>query len=74
MHRRTGVVPLDYTSDVAGPIGRTVEDTVRVFEVTVGIDPQDNLTALQETYSVPQNYTQFLDANGLQVDFPRTDL
>lgn len=64
---RSGVIPLDSTSDVAGPIARTVEDAVRLFEVTVGIDPSDNLTTLQQSYSLPKNYTQFLQSNGLRV-------
>ena len=64
---RTGVVPLDSTSDVAGPIARTVEDAVRVLEVTVGVDSKDNLTTLQRNYTIPTNYTQFLQADALQV-------
>ena len=64
---RSGVIPLDSTSDVAGPIARTVEDAVRLFEVTVGVDLSDNLTTLQQSYSLPKNYTQFLQSNGLQV-------
>ncbi len=67
MSCRTGVIPLDSTSDVAGPIARTVEDAVRLLEVTVGVDPNDNLTTLQTSYSLPKNYTQFLQVNGLQV-------
>lgn len=64
---RSGVIPLDATSDVAGPLARTVEDTVRVFEVTVGVDPSDNLTTLQTSFKVPSNYTQFLRSDGLKV-------
>ena len=52
---------------MAGPLARTVEDAVRVFEVTVGVDPADNLTTLQNSYSIPSNYTQFLVSDGLQV-------
>jgi Asp-tRNA(Asn)/Glu-tRNA(Gln) amidotransferase A subunit family amidase len=64
---RSGVIPLDSTSDMAGPMARTVEDCVRVLEVTVGVDPADNLTTLQLSNDVPGNYTQFLDSDGLQV-------
>lgn len=67
---RSGVIPLDSTSDVAGPIARTVEDAVRLFEVTVGVDPSDNLTSLQDVYTMPDNYTQFLQANALKVSLP----
>ncbi len=65
--RRTGIIPLDVTSDMGGPLARTVEDAVRLFEVTVGIDPSDNYTSLQSAAAVPANYTQFLDPNGLKV-------
>lgn len=61
------MVPLDATSDVAGPIARTVEDAVRLLEVTVGVDPADNLTTLQQLYRIPQNYTQFLQWDALKV-------
>ncbi len=41
---RRGVVPLRPDRDVVGPIARTVEDAVRLFEAMVGPDPADNLT------------------------------
>lgn len=63
------MIPLDLTSDIVGPLGRSVEDTVRVLEVTVGVDTQDNLTTLQSTFNIPKNYTQFLQANALRVSF-----
>lgn len=59
-------MPLDTTSDVGGPIGRTVEDTVRVFQLLVGYDPDDALTSLALQNEVPSNYTSYLQA-GLQV-------
>ena len=68
--RRSGIIPLDLTSDVAGPLARTVEDAVRVFEATVGVDTTDNLTTLQTQYTVPSNYTQFLQGNALRASFP----
>lgn len=61
------MIPLDSTSDVGGPLGRTVEDVVRVFEVTVGVDLADNLTTMQKNYAIPGNYTQFLKADVLKV-------
>lgn len=60
-------MPLDSTSDVAGPMARSVEDCVRLLEVTTGVDPADNLTSLQLSQDLPGNYTQFLDPEGLQV-------
>jgi amidase len=41
---RTGVAPLSLLADIAGPITRTVEDAVKVFEVAAGPDPDDPVT------------------------------
>jgi Asp-tRNA(Asn)/Glu-tRNA(Gln) amidotransferase A subunit family amidase len=42
---RAGVVPLNLLADIAGPMARTVEDAVAVFQVIVGVDPEDTATA-----------------------------
>ena len=42
---RSGVVPLNLLADIAGPMARTVEDAVAVFQVIVGADPDDPATA-----------------------------
>lgn len=41
---RAGVVPLNSTADIAGPMARTVADAVAVFNVVVGSDPADTVT------------------------------
>ena len=41
---RAGVVPLNLLADIAGPIARTVEDAVAVFQVVAGEDPADPVT------------------------------
>jgi amidase len=41
---RAGVVPLNLLADIAGPIARTMEDAVAVFQVIVGEDPDDPVT------------------------------
>jgi amidase len=41
---RAGVVPLNLLADIAGPMGRSVEDVVTVFQVIVGEDPDDPVT------------------------------
>src|SRR6186997_1418381 len=41
---RAGVVPLNLLADIAGPIARTVEDAVAVFQVIAGEDPNDPVT------------------------------
>lgn len=42
---RAGVVPLNATADIAGPMARTVADAVTVFNVVVGSDAADSVTA-----------------------------
>jgi amidase len=41
---RAGVVPLSMLADIAGPMARTVEDAVAVFQAIVGEDPDDPVT------------------------------
>lgn len=61
---RDGIIPLYLRNDIGGPIARTVEDAVRIFEVIVGYDPADPITRRSEG-KVPDNYTQFMDKDGL---------
>jgi Asp-tRNA(Asn)/Glu-tRNA(Gln) amidotransferase A subunit family amidase len=61
---RHGVIPNCMTQDEIGPITRTVEDAVRLLEVMVGYDPADPITAFS-IGRIPQNYTDYLDPNGL---------
>ncbi|HSL70294.1 MAG TPA: amidase family protein, partial [Longimicrobiales bacterium] len=42
---RDGIVPLYADRDIGGPMTRTVEDAVRVFDVIAGYDPADPVTA-----------------------------
>jgi amidase len=41
---RTGVAPLNLLADIAGPMTRTLEDAVAVFQVIAGPDPSDPVT------------------------------
>jgi amidase len=41
---RGGVAPLNLLADIAGPMTRTVEDAVAVFQIVVGEDPDDPAT------------------------------
>jgi Asp-tRNA(Asn)/Glu-tRNA(Gln) amidotransferase A subunit family amidase len=45
---RAGVVPLSLLADIAGPMARTLEDAVAVFQVIVGEDPDDPITLTRE--------------------------
>ena len=62
---RAGVMPLSYLADIAGPMARTVEDAVAVFQVIVGEDPDDPMTARSRGRPVP-DYRTSLDRNGLR--------
>ncbi|MCB1669711.1 MAG: amidase [Gammaproteobacteria bacterium] len=60
---RDGVIPLSFDRDIAGPMARTVEDGVRLFNVVAGYDPNDPLTVADRREA---DYRQFLNADGLR--------
>jgi Asp-tRNA(Asn)/Glu-tRNA(Gln) amidotransferase A subunit family amidase len=62
---RAGVMPLSMLADIAGPMARTVEDAARVFQVIVGPDPDDPVTAAASSH-LPQDYLAALDRDGLR--------
>jgi amidase len=62
---RAGVLPLSLRADIAGPMARTVEDAARVFQVIVGADPNDPVTAAAKGHLAP-DYIAALDRNGLR--------
>jgi len=62
---RGGVMPLSTLADVAGPMARTMEDAVTVFQVVVGEDPVDPVTAAARAH-LPQTYAAALVADGLK--------
>ena len=62
---RAGVFPLNLQADIAGPMARTVEDAARIFQVIVGSDPNDPVTAPAPAH-LPQDYLASLDRQGLR--------
>jgi Asp-tRNA(Asn)/Glu-tRNA(Gln) amidotransferase A subunit family amidase len=62
---RGGVIPLSYLADIAGPMTRTVEDAARVFQVIVGEDPEDPVTARSRGRKIP-DYLKALNKNALK--------
>jgi amidase len=62
---RAGVIPLSYLADIAGPMARTVEDAVAVFQVIVGEDPDDPMTARSRGRTIPV-YAKSLIKTGLK--------
>src|SRR5229473_2452202 len=62
---RTGVVPLNFLADIAGPITRTVEDAAAVLQVIAGPDPGDRVT-LSSAGHIPSSYAAFLNRDALK--------
>jgi amidase len=62
---RTGVAPLNLLADIAGPMARTVEDAVAVFQVVAGEDPDDAVTAPARGHAV-KDYAASLVRDGQQ--------
>ena len=62
---RAGVVPLNLLADIAGPMARSVADAVAVFQVIVGEDPDDPVTAASRGRAVPV-YADSLKPEGLK--------
>lgn len=65
---RDGVMPLYAHRDIAGPMTRTVEDAVRVFDVIAGTDPADPVTAEADARRAA-SYLDFLqpDLEGVRI-------
>lgn len=58
-------MPLNLLADIAGPMARTVEDAVAVFQVVAGSDPTDEVTADADKH-VNRNYAASLVRDGLK--------
>jgi amidase len=61
---RTGVVPLNFLADIAGPMTRTVEDAAVVLEVIAGPDPVDPVTLSSEAHI--RHYVSLLKKDALK--------
>jgi amidase len=62
---RTGIIPISFTQDTPGPMGRSVEDAVICLGVLTGKDPADSRT-LDPSAKFFSDYTVFLNPNGLK--------
>ncbi|MRR19330.1 amidase [bacterium] len=62
---RSGIVPISFTQDTPGPMGRTVRDAATALGVMTGIDPADSKTAASEGKFLT-DYTPFLKEDGLR--------
>ena len=62
---RAGVIPISHSQDTVGPMTRTVADAAILLGVLTGVDERDGATAVATPHA-HNDYTQFLDPNGLQ--------
>jgi amidase len=61
---RTGIIPISYTQDTAGPIARTVTDAAILLGVLSGVDSTDHQT-LESHGKFLKDYTAFFNPDGL---------
>ncbi|HSP21382.1 MAG TPA: amidase family protein [Planococcus sp. (in: firmicutes)] len=64
MISRSGIIPISWTQDTAGPLARTVEDAVMVFAQLIGRDPEDAVTAFAEPFE-SYNWKRHFNKDGL---------
>ena len=62
---RSGIIPISFTQDTAGPMARSVEDAVICLGVLVGIDQSDSKT-LNIKKPLISDYTPYLNKDGLK--------
>ncbi|MCC5940316.1 MAG: amidase [Balneolaceae bacterium] len=62
---RTGIIPISYTTDSAGPMTRTVRDAAILLGTLAASDERDELSLLAEEHLL-EDYTEFLNENGLE--------
>ena len=62
---RSGIIPISYTTDSAGPMTRTVRDAAILLGALAGVDEEDEMTWPADDH-LHTDYTQFLNDDGLQ--------
>lgn len=61
---RSGIIPISFTQDTAGPMARTVTDAAILLSHLTGIDPMDKAT-FNSKGKIQADYTKFLNKVGL---------
>jgi len=61
---RSGIIPISWTQDTAGPMTRTLADAALLLNVLTGPDPADEKTL--NAPDLPKDYTAFLQKDGLK--------
>ncbi len=62
---RSGIIPISFTQDTAGPMARTVADAVLTLQAMVGVDSLDSKTLASKDY-LNRKYATYLDKDGLK--------
>ncbi|MEO6837130.1 MAG: amidase [Ginsengibacter sp.] len=62
---RSGIIPISFTQDTAGPMARTVTDAAILLSLLAGIDPNDSPT-LNTKGKTQKDYSQSLTTDGLK--------
>jgi amidase len=62
---RTGIIPISFSQDTAGPLARTVRDLALLLNAMTGVDAEDAATARSVDH-LSNDYARFLDAGGLR--------
>ena len=62
---RSGIIPISFTQDTAGPMARSVMDAAICLGALVGVDSADSKTLVRDKV-VHDDYTQFLKEDGLK--------
>ena len=61
---RSGIIPISFTQDTAGPMARSLTDAALCLNALTGIDSTDTKT-LASADNIQKDYTQFLKKDGL---------
>ena len=62
---RSGIIPISFTQDTPGPMGRTVEDVAIALGALTGIDSSDSKT-LHSEGNIYTDYSEFLKKDGVK--------
>ncbi|NNC69425.1 MAG: amidase [Flavobacteriaceae bacterium] len=62
---RSGIIPISFTQDTAGPMARTLTDATLCLNALTGIDSTDTKTLAGKDH-IKSDYTQFLNKEGLK--------
>ncbi|MDY7395382.1 amidase [Aureibaculum sp. 2210JD6-5] len=62
---RSGIIPISFTQDTAGPMARTLTDAVICLGALIGVDNKDSKTLASKEY-IKRDYTEFLKEDGLK--------